>query len=164
MKEKAKIAEGRQSDEFYMGLALEEARLAKEAGEVPVGAVIADGEGRVVAAARNKREELHDATAHAELIAVQEACAALGRWRLSDCSLYVTLEPCPMCSGAVVNARVGRLVYGCPDSKAGGAESIFNIVNNAALNHRTAVRAGVLEEECRAVLKDFFKERRPQKD
>ncbi len=155
-----KLAGTRQRDEVYMELALDQARQAGEAGEVPIGAVLVDAQGQVVAAARNRREEWQDATAHAELIALREACAALGRWRLSDCCLYVTLEPCPMCSGAILNARLGRLVYGCADSRAGGAESLFNIVANPRLNHRAEVRAGVLEEDCRALLQTFFQARR----
>ena len=107
------------------------------------------------------RETWHDATAHAEMITIIEACAVLERWRLNDATLYVTLEPCPMCAGAIVNSRLKRLVYGCPDFKAGAAESIFNIVSNTN-NHAVEVTSGVCEEECAAVLKDFFKKRREE--
>ncbi len=121
-------------DRDYMRMALGEAEKAAALGEIPVGAVIVS-EGNIIATAHNMRESWQDATAHAEIIAIREACAKLKRWRLSDCTLYVTVEPCPMCSGAIVNGRLGRVVYGCPDSKAGGAESIFNIINNPNLIH-----------------------------
>ena len=111
------------------------ARKAAELGEIPIGAVLADmTTGEVIAVAHNMRETWHDATAHAEVIVIREACERLGRWRLSGCALYVTVEPCPMCSGAIVNGRVDRVVYGCPDVKAGGAESIFNIITNNFIN------------------------------
>ncbi|MEE1193473.1 MAG: nucleoside deaminase, partial [Phascolarctobacterium sp.] len=103
-----------------------------------------------------------DGTAHAEIIVIQEACKKLGRWRLSGCSLYVTVEPCPMCSGAIVNSRIDTVVYGCPDVKAGGAESIFNIITNPNLNHCATVLSGVCEEDCAQVMKDFFKRRRAE--
>ncbi len=146
-------------DRDYMQLALAEARKAAELGEIPIGAVLVCG-GEVVAAAHNMRETWRDATAHAEVIVIREACARLKRWRLSGCSLYVTVEPCPMCSGAIVNSRIDRVVYGCPDSKAGGAESIFNIITNPNLNHCAEVVSGVCEEECARVMKDFFRRRR----
>jgi tRNA(adenine34) deaminase len=146
-------------DEHYMGLALAEAREAYAAGEVPIGAVLVlDGE--IVAAAHNMRETWHDATAHAEIIVIREACRKLGRWRLTGTTLYVTIEPCPMCAGALVMSRIDRLVYGSPDYKAGAVESIFNVVQNDALNHKVEVLAGVREEECAALMKEFFKERR----
>ena len=115
--------------EEYMQLALAEARKAAELGEIPIGAVLVC-EGEVIASAHNMRETWQDGTAHAEIIVIQEACKKLGRWRLSGCSLYVTVEPCPMCSGAIVNSRIDTVVYGCPDVKAGGAESIFNIITS----------------------------------
>ncbi len=146
-------------DRDYMRMALGEAEKAAALGEIPVGAVIVS-EGNIIATAHNMRESWQDATAHAEIIAIREACAKLKRWRLSDCTLYVTVEPCPMCSGAIVNGRLGRVVYGCPDSKAGGAESIFNIINNPNLNHRSEVVSGVCEEECAAIIKKFFHRRR----
>ncbi len=146
-------------DRDYMRMALGEAEKAAALGEIPVGAVIVS-EGNIIATAHNMRESWQDATAHAEIIAIREACAKLKSWRLSDCTLYVTVEPCSMCSGAIVNSRLGRVVYGCPDSKAGGAESIFNIINNANLNHRSEVVRGVCEEECAAIIKKFFHRRR----
>lgn len=146
-------------DEHYMGLALTEARAAYAIGEVPIGAVlVVDGE--VIAAAHNMREAWHDATAHAEIIVIREACRKLGRWRLTGATLYVTIEPCPMCAGALVMSRIDRLVYGSPDYKAGAIESIFNVVQNDALNHKVEVLAGVRDEECVALMKEFFKERR----
>ncbi|MBR1976094.1 MAG: nucleoside deaminase, partial [Phascolarctobacterium sp.] len=116
-------------DRYYMQLALEEARKAAELGEIPIGAVLVH-DGEVVCRAHNMRETWQSATAHAEVIVIEEACKKLARWRLSGCTLYVTVEPCPMCSGAIVNSRIDRVVYGCPDVKAGGAESIFNIITN----------------------------------
>ena len=150
-------------DKAYMQLALCEARKAAALGEIPIGAVLVDkATGEVVAAAHNMRETWQDATAHAEVIVIRVACAKLKRWRLSGCTLYVTVEPCPMCSGAIVNSRIDRVVYGCPDAKAGGAESIFNIITNPNLNHEAEVTSGVCEEECAQVMKDFFKHRRAQ--
>ena len=149
-------------DKYYMSLALKQARKAAELGEIPIGAVLVDAEGDVVAAAHNMRETWQDGTAHAEIIVIQTACKKLGRWRLSGCTLYVTVEPCPMCSGAIVNSRVDRVVYGCPDVKAGGAESIFNIITNPNLNHSSCVTSGVCEEDCAQVMKDFFKRRRQE--
>lgn len=148
-------------DQYYMGLALEEARKAAELGEIPIGAVLVQ-DNEVIACAHNMRETWQDATAHAEVIVIQEACKKLKRWRLSGCTLYVTVEPCPMCSGAIVNGRVDRVVYGCPDIKAGGAESIFNIITNPNLNHVADVMSGIRETECAQVMKDFFKRRRTE--
>lgn len=150
-------------DKKYMQLALAEARKAAELGEIPIGAVLVENaSGKVIAAAHNMRESWQDATAHAEVLVIRAACAKLRRWRLSGCTLYVTVEPCPMCSGAIVNGRVDRVVYGCPDAKAGGAESIFNIITNPNLNHCAEVISGVCEEECAQVMKDFFKRRREE--
>lgn len=146
-------------DRAYMQLALEQAQLAFDLGEVPIGAVLVI-DGQVIARAHNRRETWHDATAHAELMVIQEACKTLGRWRLSGATLYVTIEPCTMCAGAMVLARVDRVVYGSPDAKAGAAESLFNVVDNQALNHRLQVTAGVMEEECRDIMKAFFRQRR----
>jgi len=143
----------------FMALALEEARQAAREGEIPVGAVLVK-DGQVVARAHNRREQDHDATAHAELLAIRQACEKLGRWRLTDCTLYVTLEPCPMCAGAIWNARIGRLVYGAWDSAAGACGSQFNLPVHSSLNHRTEVTAGVLENESREILRDFLKARR----
>lgn len=146
-------------DAEYMGLALDEARKAYDLGEVPIGAVlVVDGE--AVARAHNMRESWHDATAHAEIIVIRDACRKLGRWRLTGATLYVTIEPCPMCAGAIVMSRIDRLVYGSADYKAGAVESIFNVVRNDALNHQVEVRAGVREEECAGLMRSFFRERR----
>ena len=143
-----------------MRLALDEAMKAYKLGEVPIGAVIVDQDGDLISAGHNLRETKNDATAHAEMIAIQIACQKLNRWRLKDLTLYVTLEPCPMCAGALVASRISRLVYGVYDSKAGACESIFNITNNPNLTHRIEVRAGVLEFECNQILQKFFEDRR----
>jgi tRNA(adenine34) deaminase len=147
------------NDDYYMGLALIEANKAFAVGEIPIGAVLVAGS-EVVAWAHNMRETWQDATAHAEVIVIREACRLLNRWRLTGTTLYVTIEPCPMCAGALVMSRIDRLVYGSSDYKAGGVESIFNIVQNDALNHQVAVTAGVRADECSAIMKRFFKERR----
>ena len=147
-------------DYAYMGLALDEARKAYELGEIPIGAVIVDGRGDVVSRGHNMRESWQDATAHAEMVAIKEACRHLGRWRLSGLTLYVTIEPCPMCAGALVMSRVDRVVYGSTDAKAGAAESLFNIVDHPAMNHRLQVTAGVRQDECAGLMKRFFAERR----
>jgi tRNA(adenine34) deaminase len=141
--------------EHYMRLALQEALQAAEEGEVPIGAVIVHGD-RLIAAAHNQREQLRDPTAHAEMIAITQAAGALGSWRLTDCTLYVTLEPCPMCAGAVVQARIPWLVYGAADPKAGAVDTLFRLVNDARLNHQAKVISGVLGPECGAVLSEFF--------
>ena len=148
------------TDNDCMELALMEARLAYDQGEVPIGAVLIDGAGDVVARAHNLRESRRDATAHAEIIAIRQACLRLGRWRLGDLTLYVTVEPCPMCAGAIVMARLPRVVYGAPDLKAGGVESLFNILTHPKLNHRPQVTAGIREEECSRLMKEFFRSRR----
>ena len=145
-------------DEKYMRRALRLAEQAAEMGEVPVGAVVVRG-GEVIGAAGNRRECDHRATAHAELLAIEQACATLGSWRLQDCTLYVTLEPCPMCAGAIVNARVGRVVFGCKDARAGAMGSVLNLPSYP-LNHRPQCTYGVCEQECRAVLQAFFAARR----
>ena len=147
-------------DKYYMRLALAEAENALVLGEVPIGAVLIDDKGGVVVQAHNMRETWKDATAHAEVIAIREAGKKLGHWRLSDCTLYVTVEPCPMCAGALVMGRLRRVVYGVPDAKAGAVESLFNIPRHPALNHQVQVTAGILEDECAAVLKRFFASRR----
>jgi len=142
-----------------MAEALAEARTAAAEGEVPIGAVVVF-EGRIVGRGRNAREKLRDPTAHAEVLALQEAARALGRWRLTGATIYATLEPCPMCAGALVNARVDRLVYSVADPKAGAAGTLFDIVRDARLNHRVKVESGVLAEECGELLKEFFRSRR----
>lgn len=146
-------------DEFYMGKAIEEAKIAAAVGEIPVGAVVIYQK-RAIARAYNLRETLPCATAHAELLAIEKACRALGRWRLTGCTLYVTVEPCPMCAGAIVNSRLDRVVYGCDDPKGGAVRSLFQIVDNPALNHRVEVTAGVQANECAAIMRDFFRSRR----
>jgi tRNA(adenine34) deaminase len=146
-------------DATWMAEALAEARIAASEGEVPIGAVVVF-EGRIVGRGRNAREKLRDPTAHAEVLALQEAARALGRWRLTGATIYATLEPCPMCAGALVNARVDRLVYSVPDPKAGAAGTLFDIVRDARLNHRVEVESGVLAAECGELLKEFFRSRR----
>lgn len=147
-------------DISFMRLALEEAEAAYRSGEVPVGAVIVDAEGMVLARAHNLCEQLQDATAHAEMLAIRKASNLLGNWRLSALTLYVTLEPCPMCAGAIVMSRLGRLVYGGMDAKAGACESLFNVTSHPAVSHQPQITAGVLESECIDILKRFFKEQR----
>jgi tRNA(adenine34) deaminase len=142
-----------------MALALEHARAAEEHGDVPIGAVVARGE-EVLASAGNARELRGDPTAHAEILAIREASEALGGWRLPGTTLYVTLEPCAMCAGAIVLARLPEVVYGAPDPKAGAAGSVLDLLGAPQLNHRPLVRSGVLREECAAVLRDFFAARR----
>lgn len=142
-------------DRYYMSLALDEARRAGERGEVPVGAIVVANE-EVLAACGNQREALHDPTAHAEMLALRDAAALAGGWRLRGATLYVTLEPCTMCAGAIVLARIGRLVYGADDPKAGAAGSILNVIDHPALNHRPEVRAGLMEAEASTLLREFF--------
>jgi len=144
-----------QSDDYFMREALRQATRAYEAEEVPVGAVIVR-EGRVIARAYNQVELLKDATAHSEMLAITAAEEAVGDWRLTDCTLYVTKEPCPMCAGAIVHVRLARVVFGASDTKAGAAGSVLNLLQFPTLNHRCAVTAGVREGECRALLQSFF--------
>lgn len=146
-----------QSDESIMALAIREAERAASAGEVPVGAVIVDGEGTVVSAAHNLRESTSDATAHAEILAIRRACEVLGNWRLPDTSIYVTLEPCAMCMGAIVNARIARVVFGAPDPKGGALVSNFGIGVGGELNHQVEFSGGVCGEQCAQILEDFFR-------
>jgi tRNA(adenine34) deaminase len=145
--------------EEFMQEALVEARKAYAMGEVPIGAVIVKN-GVIVARAHNLRECAHDATAHAEVLAIRQAGQALGGWRLSGCTLYVTVEPCPMCAGALVQSRVDRVVYGAVDPKAWADRSLLEIVQNPGLNHRVDVLDGVLAGECSQIMKSFFRERR----
>jgi len=146
-------------DATWMAEALAEARKAAAEGEVPIGAVVVHG-GQVVGRGRNARETLRDPTAHAEVLALQEAARTLGRWRLTGATVYATLEPCPMCAGALVNARVDRLVYAVPDPKAGAAGTLFDVPRDPRLNHRVEVTAGVLAAECGELLSTFFRTRR----
>ncbi len=143
----------------FMRLALQEARQAIEEDEVPVGSVIAH-RGRVVAAAHNQREQLRDPTAHAEMIAITQAAEALSSWRLTDCTLYVTLEPCPMCAGAILQARIPQLVYGAGDPKAGAVDSLYHLVTDGRLNHQVEVVSGVLAGPCSELLTSFFAKQR----
>ncbi len=146
-------------EDRFMKEALREAEKAASAGEVPVGCVIVR-EGQVIARAHNQREQLGDPTAHAEMVALTQAAATVGNWRLEDAILYVTLEPCAMCAGAMVLARVKRLVFGALDPKAGACGSLYNIVSDSRLNHSLEVVQGPLVEACGAILKDFFKKKR----
>jgi tRNA(adenine34) deaminase len=147
----------------WMARALEEADVAAANGEVPVGCVIVDADGRAISRAHNAREALADPTAHAEMIAIREAAARQLGWRLDGATVYVTLEPCPMCAGALVHARVARVVYGCADPKGGAVDTMFGIGRDARLNHRFEVVAGVLKEECAARLQRFFAGLRPRR-
>jgi tRNA(adenine34) deaminase len=149
-------------DEKYMKVALVEAQKAFDLGEVPIGAILVF-EDEIIAVGHNMRETWNDATAHAEMVVIKKACEKLGRWRLSGATLYVTVEPCPMCAGALVMSRIDRVVYGTTDYKAGAVESVFNIVGHQALNHQLAVTAGVMVDECRSIMQDFFRQRRNAK-
>src|SRR5438552_14952210 len=140
----------------HMAMALEEAEIAADEDEVPIGAVIVSLERGVIASAHNQREQLLDPTAHAEMIAITQAAQALRSWRLENCVLYVTLEPCPMCAGAIVQARLPLLVYGCADPKAGACDTLYRIPTDLRLNHRAQIVSGVLAERCAAVLSEFF--------
>ena len=150
-----------QQDEHFMKLAIEQAQVAEENGDVPIGAIIVF-ENQIIGKAYNQREQLNDPTAHAEIIALTQAAAFLESWRLLGCTIYVTLEPCPMCAGALVLARMDRLVYGCDDPKTGACGSLYNIVRDERLNHRLEVTPGVLAAECSALLQGFFQRRRTQ--
>ncbi len=147
------------ADETLMRVALEEARAAAEAGEVPIGAVAVRG-GVIVARGQNRVVRDVDPTAHAEIVAMRAAAEAIGNYRLVDCELYVTLEPCAMCAGAMIHARLGRLVWGAADPKAGAAGSVVEVLNHPRLNHQMAVTSGVFAEECGELLREFFRERR----
>src|SRR5919197_2791388 len=146
-------------DEYFMHEALRMASKAAQAGEVPIGAVVVR-EGKIIARSHNQVELLKDATAHAEMLVLTQAEAAVGDWRLTDCDLYVTKEPCPMCAGALIPTRVRRVIFGCADRAAGAAGSVINLLQMPTLNHRCDIAIGVLEDECAAILKDFFRQRR----
>jgi len=154
-----KSALGGLTEQKYMRMAIEAARIAEENGDVPIGAVIVYKD-QIIGKAYNQREQLADPTAHAEIIALTQAASALENWHLNNCTMYVTLEPCPMCAGALVLARMDRLVYGCDDPKSGACGSLYNIAQDGRLNHRLEVTAGVLEKECREQLQNFFERRR----
>ncbi|MCL7749882.1 tRNA adenosine(34) deaminase TadA [Halalkalibacter alkaliphilus] len=149
-------------DEKWMGFALEEARKAEAIGEVPIGAVLVKG-GELIAAAHNRREIDQQALAHAELAVIKEACRNLESWRLLDCTLYVTLEPCPMCAGAIVQSRIKKVVFGAPDPKAGCAGTLMNLLDEPRFNHQTEVVSGCLEKECSTILTSFFRALRQRK-
>jgi tRNA(adenine34) deaminase len=149
------------NDESFMREALRMAGKASEAGEVPVGAVIVRA-GKIVGRAHNQVELLKDATAHAEMLALTQAEAAVGDWRLTDCDLYVTKEPCAMCAGALVHTRIRRVIFGCADPSAGAAGSVMNLLQMPALNHRSDIASGVLRDECAAILQNFFRKRRDE--
>jgi len=142
-----------------MRIAIAQADIAEQNSDVPIGAVIVY-QNQIIGKAYNQREQLKDPTAHAEIIALTQAAAFLESWRLNDCTMYVTLEPCPMCAGALVLARMNRLVYGCDDPKTGAVKSLYNIVQDERLNHRLEVTSGVLADECSKLLQDFFQRRR----
>jgi tRNA(adenine34) deaminase len=144
----------------WMMQAIALAQTAGDAGDVPVGAIVVDGQNQLIASATNRREQDHDPTAHAEILALRQAGLARGNWHLNDCTLYVTLEPCPMCAGALGLARLGRLVYGADDLKAGAVRSVLNIPDGPASNHRVEVIAGILAEPCRIQLQAWFTDRR----
>ena len=147
------------SDAAFMREALRYAKKAYAAEEVPVGAVVVRG-GKIIARAYNQVELLKDATAHAEMLALTQAEAAVGDWRLTDCDVYITKEPCVMCAGALVHARVHRVIFGCADERAGAAGSVLNVLQIPTFNHRCDISSGVLQNECAAILQDFFKKRR----
>ncbi len=142
-----------------MTLALAEARAALQENEVPVGAIIVH-QGKIIAQAHNQREQLRDPTAHAEMIAITQAAESLGSWRLEECTLYVTLEPCPMCAGAILQARIPQVVFGASDPKAGAVHSLFRLLDDERLNHRAAVVPSILAEPCGAILSEFFQKQR----
>jgi tRNA(adenine34) deaminase len=150
------------TDEHFMREALRQARKAAKQDEVPIGAVIVR-EGHVIARAWNQVETLKDATAHAEMIALTQAQSALGDWRLNECDLYVTKEPCPMCAGAIMHCRVRRVIFGCPDTKGGAAGGFWNLLQAPNLNHRSEIVSGVLGDECVTVLKSFFRDARERR-
>ena len=152
-----------QSDAYFMTEALRMATRALEAEEVPVGAVVVRA-GRIIARASNQVELLKDATAHAEMLAITQAEAAIGDWRLNDCDLYVTKEPCPMCAGALVHVRIRRVIFGCEDPRGGAAGGLMNLLQNPALNHRCDITGGVMREQCASLLQNFFRARRTRDD
>lgn len=149
------------NDVYFMKRALERAKAAAIVGEVPIGAIIVK-DGQIIASGRNMRENKKNALKHAEIIAIDRACKKIGAWRLIDCTLYVTMEPCPMCAGAIVNSRIKRVVFGCYDQKAGAMGSVFNIAD-FPLNHKFEITGGILKDECADILSDFFKNLRNKK-
>src|SRR6184192_4445401 len=146
-------------DEYFMREALRQAQKAYSAGEVPIGAVVMR-DGKIISRAHNQVELLKDATAHAEMLALTAAEEGVGDWRLTDCDLYVTKEPCPMCAGALVHTRIRRIIFGCADVRAGAAGTVMNLLQHNVLNHRCQITSGVLENECASLLRDFFRKKR----
>lgn len=153
---------GKEQDHYYMGLAIEEAQKAAAKGEVPIGAVMVH-EDQVIARAHNLRETTQNAVTHAELLAIQEACQELGSWRLENTKLYVTLEPCPMCAGAILQSRIPRIIYGARDAKAGSVDSLYRLLNDDRFNHQCDVTESVMADECGQVLSQFFRALRERK-
>lgn len=145
--------------EYYMDMALQYAREAYEAGEVPVGCVIVNKNGEVIGKGRNRREETHDASSHAEIEAIRQACAGMADWRLNDCTMFVTLEPCPMCAGGIINSRIPTVVYGAKDENTGSCGSVINLFEER-YGHKPAVYGGVRRDECAEILRRFFEEKR----
>lgn len=150
------------SHEQFMRVAIQEAQQAEALGEVPIGAVVVK-DGQIIGAGHNMREKYQQTVYHAEILAIMEACDALHSWRLEDCDLYVTLEPCIMCSGAIIHSRIRNLYYGAPDPKAGAVKSLYTLLNDERLNHQVNVHEGLLQAECSTMLKDFFRTIRKQK-
>jgi tRNA(adenine34) deaminase len=149
--------------EDWMHMAIALAEEAGNVGEIPVGAVVVNSMGEVLATAQNRKQRDQNPTAHAEMLAIQTACRQLGHWRLNECTLYVTLEPCPMCTGAIIQARLGLLVYGTPDPKTGTIDSVFDLAASSASNHRLQRLGGVCQEQCREQLQDWFAQHRARK-
>jgi tRNA(adenine34) deaminase len=141
--------------EYFMRLAINQAKIAQAHGDAPIGAIVVRGQ-EVIGRGRNQREEKHDPTAHAEILALRDASQQIGEWRLGGCQLYVTLEPCVMCAGAIVQSHIEHLYYGAADAKGGGVESLYQITEDARLNHRVLIHPGIMQEECQRLLKDFF--------
>lgn len=153
---------GMEQDQFYMKTAIEEANIAGAKGEVPIGAVIVH-DGQIIARAHNLRETTRNAVTHAELMAIQDACEVLDNWRLENTTLYVTLEPCPMCAGAILQSRIPRVVYGARDPKAGCVDSLYRLLNDDRFNHECEVKENVLADECGSLLTQFFRDLRDKK-
>lgn len=149
-----------EQDEFWMRLAIDAAEAAREAGEIPIGACLVDKSGELLATAGNRTITDSDPTAHAEILVLRQAGARIGNYRLTETALYTTIEPCAMCAGALVNARIEKLIFGAHDIRFGAVESVFQICNTSSLNHQIEITAGVLAEECRALMQDFFRARR----
>ncbi|MCQ2387072.1 MAG: tRNA adenosine(34) deaminase TadA [Clostridia bacterium] len=147
------------TDEDYMNIALNEAKKAKKHDEVPIGAIIVKN-GKIIAKAHNKTEKMQDGTAHAEMLAIKKACKKIKSWRLEDCTIYITVEPCPMCAGAIVNSRIKKVIFGAYEKKSGCAVSKYPILENNGLNHKTSFVGGIREKECSEIIKNYFKLKR----